>query len=194
VMKEAKKFGLRGVFVSNGYETPETLDFLAPFIDAYNIDLKSFSEKFYQKNCGASLAPVLATLKEIYQRKKWLEITTLLIPGENDSAEEIKKAAEFIVALSPDIPWHLSAFYPTYKMNDKSPTPPETLSRTYEIGKKAGLNYVYTGNIADDEQSRTICPKCGEILIERQGFFVKKIKIKNGRCPKCGLEIAGVWE
>lgn len=194
VMELAKPRGIKGVFVSNGYETTEALNFLEPYIDAYNIDLKGFTEKFYQKVCKAKLFPVLETIEEIFKRGKWLEITTLLVPGENDSEKELKQVAQFIASVSADIPWHLSAFYPTYIYADRVATPPETLVRAYEIGKKAGLKYVYVGNVADKKRSTTYCPSCGEALIIRSGFAVSEYNIKNGQCGKCKIKIAGIWQ
>lgn len=194
VMKIVKSRGVKGVFVSNGYETSETLDFLEPYIDAYNIDLKSFSEKFYQKTCKAKLAPVLQTIEEIHRRGKWLEITTLLVSGENDGEKEITAIAEFIKKISPDIPWHISAFYPAFQMQDRSATTKNILDKAFAAGKKAGLNYVYTGNIDDKEKSQTVCPKCKEILVERSGFSVLENKIQDSACFKCGEKIAGVWQ
>lgn len=193
VMKEAKKHHLYGVFVTNGYETKETLDFLDGYIDAYNVDLKSFSEKYYQKMCGAKLTLVLETIKEIYKRNKWLEITTLLVPKQNDSPEEVTAIAKFIYGISPDIPWHISAFYPTYKMQNLPPTSTETLFQAYEIGKKIGLNYIYTGNIPNNHYCHTFCPKCQTKLIQRTSFYRVKI-ISLGKCPQCQTEIPGVWK
>lgn len=192
VMKEAKKHNIYGVFVTNGYETPETLNLLEGYIDAYNVDLKSFSEKYYQKTCGVKLQPVLETIKEIYKRKKWQEITTLIVPGQNDSIEEITEIARYINNISPDIPWHISAFHPDYKMTNISPTSPEKLFEAYQIGKKVGLNYIYTGNISDNRFSNTICPKCNNILIERNDHYQTKI-IATGTCPNCQTKIPGIW-
>lgn len=194
VMKLAKPHGIRGVFVSNGYETKEALDFLEPYIDAYNIDLKGFTERYYQKVCKARLSPVLSTIEELHDRKKWLEITTLLVPGENDSPDELKAIAKFISSISPDIPWHISAFFPTYLMTDKISTPPEKMIRAYKIGHDAGLNYVYLGNLLENKYGSTFCPDCGELLIEREGFTVTKYNLEAGKCSKCGQKIAGVWK
>ncbi|MBI5221928.1 MAG: AmmeMemoRadiSam system radical SAM enzyme [Candidatus Magasanikbacteria bacterium] len=147
IMVLAKEKGIRNVFVSNGYESKETLDYIGPYLDAINIDLKSFSNEFYQKNCGAKLQPVLDTIKRVYQMKIWQEITTLVIPGENDSEEELKQIADFIVSVDSGIPWHLSRFHPDYKMVDKDITDYKSLARAKEIGLKAGLKYVYIGNV-----------------------------------------------
>lgn len=194
IMKLLKPKGVRGVFVTNGYETRETLDYLDSSIDAFNIDLKGFSEKYYADVCGAQLAPVLETIREVWKRGKWLEVTTLLVPGENDSDKEIRAAAKFIAGVSVDIPWHLSAFYPTYLMADRAPTPAKTLLRAYEIGREAGLKYVYLGNTNDLERSATYCPRCNKIVIGRDGYELTQFEIKDGRCPKCDEPIAGVWK
>ncbi len=194
VMKLAKLHGIKGVFVSNGYETKETLDFLEPYIDAYNIDLKSFSEKYYQKICKAKLAPVLETIREIHGRGKWLEVTTLLVPDKNDSEKELRDIANFIKDISADIPWHISAFYPAYQMADNSAATLASLERACNIGIKAGLHYVYAGNIFDKKMSTTMCPVCGEPLLERHGFSVEKNILKNFSCLKCGKKIVGVWK
>ena len=194
VMKRAKPHGIKGVYVSNGYETKEALDFLEGFIDAYNIDLKSFREDFYQKVCHARLSPVLETIKALHQRGKWLEITTLLIPGQNDGAEEIVQIAKFIKGISPDIPWHISAFYPQYKMVDIDVTPSERLFEAFDLGKNAGLKYIYTGNITDHAHSNTLCPQCGFLMIERDGLYHTRVIAEKGICPKCQTQIPGVWE
>lgn len=194
IMKLLKPKGVRGVFVSNGYESREALNYLGPYIDAFNIDLKSFSEKYYSDVCGARLSPVLDTIREVWRRGKWLEITTLLIPGENDSEEELKAAAKFIADISVDIPWHLSAFYPTHLMADRAPTPEKTLIRAYDIGREAGLKYVYLGNTNDLERNATYCPRCGKIVIGREGYELTQFELEDGRCPKCGESIAGIWK
>ncbi|OGZ33019.1 MAG: AmmeMemoRadiSam system radical SAM enzyme [Candidatus Portnoybacteria bacterium RBG_13_40_8] len=147
-MKLAKEEGLRNVWVSNGYMTKETLDLIAPYLDAANIDLKAFSEDFYQQVCGAKLKPILENLIEIKKRRIWLEITTLIIPGKNDSEKELKQIAEFIKKkLGSDTPWHVSRFFPYYKMKDVPPTPVEKVYQAVEIGKSVGLKYVYAGNV-----------------------------------------------
>ncbi len=194
IMKILKPKDVRGVFVSNGYETKETLDYLNPYIDAFNIDLKSFSEKYYRDVCGARLEPVLNTIREIWRRGKWLEITTLLVPGENDDEREIREAAKFIASISVDIPWHLSAFYPNYLMADRAPTPTKTLLKAYNIGREAGLNYVYLGNTNDLEHSATHCPSCNKILIGRDGYELTQFELQDGKCPKCKKLIAGTWK
>ena len=194
IMKQAKKRQIYGVYVSNGYMTNDVLDYLEGEIDAYNIDLKSFSERYYQNICHARLAPVLKNIKEIYRRKKWLEITTLVVPGKNDSHRELKEIAEFIAGVSPSIPWHVSAFRPEYLMMEVEATKKEKLEEAYEIGKKTGLKYVYAGNVYDLKMSSTVCPGCGLEAIIRDGYEIRENKLKTGVCPKCGDKIEGVWE
>ena len=195
-MRVAKKHKIRGVFVSSGYESKETLNLLEKYINAYNIDLKGATEKFYTTYSHTHLKPVLETIEEIYKRKKWLEVTTLLIPGLNTSKKDLEFIAHFIKSLSKNIPWHISAFYPHYKMTDIPPTDFKTLLRAYKIGKKAGLNYVYTGNIPHTDTESTFCPKCNTLLIKREGYRVeiKNLDLKKGKCRQCGAKIAGVWK
>jgi len=194
VAKLAVNKKLKNVFVSNGYTTLEALDTIKPYLHANNVDLKSFSDSFYQKICGARLEPVLETLKWHAKNKIWLEVTTLLIPGKNDSKEELRQIAEFIRnELGDFIPWHISRFYPHYKMNGEPPTPHQSIINAYKLGKEVGLKYVYTGNIPHENAENTYCPKCSELLIERFGFNVVKNKIKDGRCPNCAETIEGVW-
>ncbi len=195
VMKLAKKHGLKGVFVSSGFETNETLDLLDDHIDAYNIDLKGASEEFYRNITHTKLKPVLETIKEIYKRGKWIEVTTLLIPGHNTSTKDLKFIAGFISSLSKDIPWHVSAFYPHYKMLDVPPTSLKILKKAYDIGKKVGLKYVYTGNIPNQDTESTYCSKCDHLLIKRQGYQVENVglDLRSGKCKACGTKIAGVW-
>jgi pyruvate formate lyase activating enzyme len=193
----ARAAGIKNVLVTNGYESPECLEFCRDWVDAMNIDLKAFSEKTYASVCGASLKGVLDTIQRAVEMGIWVELTTLVIPGMNDSEEELKKIARFIARLSCDIPWHVTAFYPCYKMMDREPTSDATLMRAWEIGKAAGLKYVYTGNILGGHHN-TECPKCGEILIKRSGMGCEENKVAVGRngtgkCPKCGEKIAGVW-
>ncbi|MFH0949027.1 MAG: AmmeMemoRadiSam system radical SAM enzyme [Candidatus Aenigmatarchaeota archaeon] len=192
--KLAHKHGIKNVFVSNGYESKEAIKKIKPYLDAINIDLKSFSNDFYTKICKAQMQPVLDGIKRMHDAKIWLEITTLVIPGKNDSNEELKKSAEFIAGIDKSIPWHVSRFFPHFKMSDIKPTPAETLERAYEIGKAAGLKYVYIGNMPDKEYESTYCPECNSTVIERSGFIIGKINMKNGKCKKCGCKIEGVWE
>jgi pyruvate formate lyase activating enzyme len=192
--KLAHKNGIKNVFVSNGYESDEALEAISPYLDAINVDIKSFSEDFYQKRCHAKLDGVLATIRKIHELGIWMELTTLVIPGKNDSPAELTQIAEFIAALSRDIPWHVSAFYPHYKMKDVGRTPAATLEKAHSIGKKAGLNHVYVGNISDDERENTYCTSCNNILIRRSGYMISMENIENGRCRKCGSAVEGVWQ
>jgi pyruvate formate lyase activating enzyme len=189
----AKKSGLANVFVSNGYQTVEAIDFTRDWLDGINVDLKAFSEDYYKRLCKAHLKPVLDTLKYIAKETKiWLEITTLLVPGENDSDDELKKLAEFIVnEVGADVPWHISRFHPQYKYLDSAPTPVKALERAEEIGKAAGLHYVYLGNVPGSKSENTFCYNCGRVLIERIGYQVSANHITNSGCPDCGTKIAG---
>lgn len=191
----AKKKGIKNVFVSNGYETQECIEYMKDWCDAINIDIKSFSEDFYKNTCGGvKLQGVLDTVKRAREAGIWVECTTLVIPDLNDSDKEFRCIAEYIAGVSADIPWHISAFYPTFKMLDRGPTPPETLERGFNIGKAAGLKYVYTGNTRELKHDDTICPKCGNVVIKRGGMICLECKIdENSFCP-CGEKIAGVWK
>ena len=193
-MKLAKKAGLRNVWVSNGYFSDETFKMISPYLDAINIDLKSFSEKFYQNIVGAELEPVKENIKKVYKAGIWLETTTLIIPGYNDSKEELTSIARFIKKISPDIPWHISRFFPAYKMKNVTPTPKETLLKAYEIGKKEGLNYVYLGNMPNSKYESTYCPKCKKLVIERWGFEILGNYLEKDKCPNCNQKIAGVFK
>lgn len=188
--KLAKKQGLANVFVTNGYQTPETIKEMAKFVDAANIDLKSFSEEFYQKICGARLAPVLEAIKLMHKARIWLEITTLVVPKQNDSEKELTQIAEFIAKVDKNIPWHISRFHPEYKMLDSQPTPLETLEKAFQIGKKAGLKYVYLGNVITETRENTYCPKCGKQAIKRVGYHTEILAVdKKGKCRKCGEDL-----
>jgi pyruvate formate lyase activating enzyme len=192
VMKLAREKGIRNVFVTSGYETEEAIDTALPCLDAMNIDLKSFSDDFYRKVCGARLKPVLKTIEYAFKRGIWIEITTLLIPGYNDSEREIKEIARFIASLSKDIPWHVSRFFPAYRMLDVPPTAIEKLKRAYEIGKEEGLNFVYVGNYWNEDLESTYCPGCGKKVIERLGYRTVN-HLRDGACSQCGYKLPGVW-
>ena len=190
--KLARKAGLKNVFVTNGYITPEALREISPFLDAANIDLKGFRDDFYRKVCGAKLQPVLDAIRLYKEFGIWIEITTLVIPGHNDSDEELTGIARFIRSVGADIPWHVSRFHPTYKLLDEPPTPVATLKRARQIGLDAGLRYVYEGNVPGEGED-TLCWSCKETLIERVGFSVGTNNIENGKCRHCGAVIDGAW-
>jgi pyruvate formate lyase activating enzyme len=194
IMKKAKKKGIKNVWVSNGFMSEYVLKEIAPYLDAINIDLKSFSEDFYQKICQGKLSPVKENIKRIFQLGIWEEITTLIIPNLNDSEEELEAIANFLKDISPDIVWHISAFYPAYQMFDKKPTSLETLLKAYNIGKKTGLHYVYTGNILNLETESTFCPKCGNLVIQRLGIQLIENKLIKNKCPYCGHQIPGIFD
>ena len=184
---------MESVAVTAGYMTDESRPEFYRHMDAANVDLKGFTEEFYHRNCYGELAPVLDTLKYLRQATSvWLEVTTLLIPGENDSPAEIEEAADWFAAnLGPDVPWHFTAFHPDYKMLDKPCTPPATLTRARAIARAHGLRYVYTGNVHDPDGSSTWCPDCGQRLIERDGYVLGEWKLNGKCCAHCGFEIAG---
>jgi pyruvate formate lyase activating enzyme len=190
----AKEQGIRNVFVSNGFMTAESATALAEVIEGDNIDLKSFRDDFYRKVCKARLQPVLDTIERLKQAGVWIEVTTLVIPGHNDSVEELTDIAQFIKGVGPEIPWHVSAFHPTYQMLDRPRTPAATLLTARDIGIAAGLRYVYTGNIPGQGGENTYCYSCGELLIERVGYTIKGFILQDGKCPKCQAAIDGVWQ
>jgi pyruvate formate lyase activating enzyme len=189
----AKEEGIKNNFVTNGYMTEEALKTIHPYLDAANVDLKSYQEEFYRKVCGARLQPVLDNLKRMRQMGIWVEVTTLVIPNLNDSDREFEEIAQFMVSLGEEVPWHLSAFYPTYKMLDLPRTPASLLHRAREIGLKAGLRYVYCGNIPGEEGEDTFCPHCKRKVIERVGFRVLKNDVAQGKCRHCQAKIDGMW-
>lgn len=191
--KTASAQGLKNVFVSNGYMTEECLNHISGDLHAANIDLKSFSDRFYRDQCGARLEPVLNSIIRMAETGVWLEITTLLIPGLNDSDSELRELARFICNLDSGIPWHISRFHPTYRLNNIKPTPAESIHRAKEIGYSAGLKYVYTGNLPGDSGEKTFCHNCGALLIDRYGFQVRANKIEKGCCPGCMSRIPGIW-
>lgn len=187
-MKQAKRAGLKNIWVSNGFMSPETLKLIIPYLDAINIDIKSFDEKFYQTNCGARLKPVLENCKALVKNKIWLEITTLVIPTLSDDEKMLRKIAEFIKnELGDFVPWHVSAFSGaiSWKLQHLPETPIEKIKQAYDIGKKAGLKYVYAGNVPGIDMESTFCSKCGEMVIKRIGYNVERLDV-NGKCKKCG--------
>jgi pyruvate formate lyase activating enzyme len=190
--KLAKKEGVKNVFVTNGYITSEALKEISPFLDAANIDLKSFKDEFYKKRCGARLDPVLDSIRLFKSLGIWIEVTTLIIPTLNDSEEELRKIAEFIWEVGPETPWHISQFYPTYQLISLPHTPVATLRKVREIGLEVGLKYVYEGNVPGEDGESTYCPNCGNLLIHRFGYHIKENKIKNSTCTYCGEKIDGI--
>lgn len=194
VFRLAKERGLVTSYVSNGNGTPEVIEYLAPWVDLYKIDLKAFTQKEYSR-LGGTLENVLSTIRAVHEKGMWTEIVTLVVPGFNDSDEELTEIAEFIASVSVDIPWHVTAFHEDYKMMDTSSTPVMSLIRAAGIGKKAGLRYVYAGNVPGrvDPLENTRCPSCGETVIERRGFHVLSNTLKAGACPSCHSSVAGRW-
>jgi pyruvate formate lyase activating enzyme len=184
---------LKNVFVSNGFMTPEVTHHLAPVLDGINIDIKGFTNDFYKKVCKARLQPVLDNVQLMHELGVWVEVTTLLIPGLNDSPEELRDIARFVKGVDPAIPWHVTAFYPTYKMTDRKPTPVETLRMARDIGLEEGLRFVYEGNIPGEGGENTYCPSCGTKLITRFGFSIQQNRLVDGGCRDCGEKIEGVW-
>lgn len=190
---QARAAGIKNVFVTNGYTTTEALESIAPYLDAANVDLKGFSDQAYREVTGASLTGVLDCLRDYRRLGIWLEVTTLVIPGHNDSEEELRQIAGFIAdELGPNVPWHISAFYPTYKMLDRQPTPASTLSLARDLGRRAGLEYVYMGNVNEAGAGDTICPGCGQTVIHRQRLQFLDTDLTGNCCSHCQYEIAGV--
>lgn len=194
VFKLARKYNIKCSYVSNGNGTPEVIEYIKPYVQLYKIDLKSFRQKNYQQ-LGGKLSTVLDTIHTLKSINIWVEIVTLIVPGFNDSNGELKEIADFLVSVSPDIPWHVTAFHQDYKMTDQDNTPAETLIRAAEIGRAAGLHFVYAGNVPGGvgNYENTYCPSCNTLLIERRGFVVRKNLLVNGACPQCSTGIPGVW-
>jgi len=190
--KRAKKEGLYNTFVTNGYMTREALLAIKPYLDACNVDLKSFREETYRDICAASLKPVLDSIRYMKELGIWVEVTTLVVPGLNDTEDELKRIAEFIASVDKGIPWHISRFHPDYKFTDTAPTPRDKLKIAESAGKNASLKYIYLGNII--EEGATSCHKCGKLLIVRTGYFIKENNVKHGKCPDCNSVVEGVWE
>lgn len=195
VFKEARAAGLRTGFVSNGNGTPQVLELLRPWVDLYKVDLKSFDDRQYRQ-LGGRLQPILETTRRLHEMGFWVEIVTLTIEGFNDSDDELKRLADFLVSVSPDIPWHATAFHKDYKMTDPANTSLQTLMRATAIGKAAGLRYVYAGNLPGQmgDLENTRCPNCQDVLIERYGYHILSYRLTStGSCPSCGTAIAGRW-
>ncbi|MDA8078548.1 MAG: AmmeMemoRadiSam system radical SAM enzyme [Nitrospiraceae bacterium] len=184
--------GLKNIFVSNGYTGPEAVRLIAPNLTANNIDLKG-SDAFYREICGARLNPVKETIRLMKENGVWVEVTTLIIPELNDSEKDLSDIAGFIASVDRAIPWHVSQFRPAYLLTDKPVTPVATLRKATEIGRKAGLKYVYEGNVPGEGGENTLCPACGEVLIKRFGYRILENRLADGRCPKCSTAVEGVW-
>jgi pyruvate formate lyase activating enzyme len=195
VFKKAKPDGFRTAFISNGNATPQVLDYLRPLTDCYKIDLKSMSDRNYRQ-LGGVVDNILDTVKMVHERGFWEEIVTLVIPGFNDSEDELKRAADFIASVSPDIPWHVTAFHQDYRMQENANTTAEQLIHACEIGRAAGLRYIYAGNLPGrvGRWENTYCPSCDELLVERYGYLIRQMKVTaDGHCPSCAARIPGIW-
>ncbi|MDD3777715.1 MAG: AmmeMemoRadiSam system radical SAM enzyme [Actinomycetota bacterium] len=188
----AKQKGLKNIFVTNGFMSGACLEMAGPYLDAANVDLKAFSEEFYRERVGGKLKPVLENIKLMKQMGIWIEVTTLIIPGLNDSEQELRAIAEFLNSVSSDIPWHISAYYPQYKSRIEA-TSADKIKQAQVIGKEAGLKYVYGGNIYDLDLETTYCCQCGQPLIKRDGFAVSYNGLEAGKCPHCGVRLEGVF-
>jgi pyruvate formate lyase activating enzyme len=196
----AHEAGIASVYVTNGYMTPEMLDLFSglvtshePWLHAANVDLKAFRDETYRRVCGARLAPVLESLIKMKKLGVWVEVTTLIVPELNDSESELREVATFIASeLGVETPWHVSRFHPDYKMRDRSSTQPQTLRRAYQLGREAGLRYVYVGNMPGAHLEDTHCPNCDAVVIGRWGFQVRYRNLRNGTCSQCGAEIDGI--
>jgi pyruvate formate lyase activating enzyme len=192
VMKLAKDHGLANVWVSNGYFTAEAADLIVPHLDAINVDLKGISDRVYHEFIGGDVRPVLDTIERLSDAGVWVEVTTLVIPDVNDSPDELRRTAEAIVGVSPAIPWHVSRFFPAYRMVSYPPTPVERLEEACRIGRDAGLHFVYLGNVPGEGEV-THCPACNEPVILRSGYRVRENRLTDNACPACGEAIDGVW-
>ncbi len=190
--KKAAASGLKNVFVTNGYMSTEALKMISPYLDAANVDLKG-GEEFYKKLCGAKRAPVIENIGVMRGLGIWIEVTTLLIPEYNDSEKQLRETAKIIKEIDPAIPWHISRFFPVYKMSGHYPTPPQKIALARDIGFEEGLRYVYTGNMPGSDGENTLCHSCKSLLIKRRGYSILENKIEKGRCGSCGAETAGVF-
>ena len=192
--KLAHSHGIKNVYVSNGFMTKDALNILAPYLDGINIDLKGFTPDLYKEYIGGRLAPVKRNIAYLAQETEvWVEVTTLVIPDLNDSDAELHTIAAWLADTDPQIPWHVTAFYPTHRLRDRGRTPPSTLQRAYDIGKEAGLAYVYVGNVPDPTRENTYCHDCNTLLIRRMGYSIRTRWDRPGVCPHCGAVITGVW-
>lgn len=193
--KAARAVSLKNIFVTNGFIAPEALRMIAPYLDAANIDLKGFRDSYYKRVCGAPLQPVLDAIRLYKALGVWIELTTLLIPGRNDDEAELRELAGFIKSeLGAEVPWHISRFFPAYKMGAVPVTPIETLRRAAAIGQEAGLQHVYLGNVPQEEGGEdTCCAGCTTVLVRRSGLMLVENRLKDSTCPACGRAIAGIW-
>ncbi len=185
----AREQGLKNVFVTNGYQSPEAVEAMAGLIDAANVDLKAFSDEFYRHFCRAELQPVLDAIRLMHEAGIHVEVTTLVVPGQNDEEEQLRGIAGFIAGVSPEMPWHISRFRPDYQETALPATPIETMERAFELGREAGLHYIYLGNVMTAEGQNTRCPDCGRVLVRRRGFARPKVGITEPRCPECGRRL-----
>lgn len=192
IARLAREEGICNIFVTNGYITEEAIRTIVPYLDAVNVDLKGLSEDLYLKNCGGHLNPVLDAIKLYKSLEVWVEVTTLVIPTLNDSEQDFRGIAEFIKSVGVDIPWHISQFYPAYKLTHLYPTPVTALREAREIGLEVGLRYVYEGNVPGEGGENTYCYQCGELLIRRYGYQILENNIRDSKCPRCGAMIDGV--
>lgn len=188
----AREKGLRNVFVTNGFMTTQALDAIHPNLDACNVDLKFFHDEKYRSICGGRLEPVLNAIRKMKERGIWVEVTTLLIPGENDDDAQVEGIASFLAGVDVGMPWHLSRFHPDYQFTDRQATSQDSLERAMQIGQSHGLRHIYLGNVS--KETDTCCPNCGKSLISRKGFSVVANSVRNGRCPACNAPVAGIWE
>ena len=195
VFQKARPEGFRTAFISNGNATPQVLDYLRPWTDCYKIDLKTMNDKSYRQ-LGGVVDNILDTVRMVHERGFWEEIVTLVIPGFNDSEDELRRAADFIASVSPDIPWHVTAFHQDYHMTENANTTAEQLVRACEIGKAAGLRYIYAGNLPGrvGRWENTYCPSCDDLLVERYGYVIRTVRVtREGKCPSCATVIPGIW-
>src|SRR5687768_8003195 len=193
--RRARPEGFRTAFISNGNATPQVLDYLRPWTDCYKIDLKTMNDRSY-RSLGGVVDNILDTVKMVHERGFWEEIVTLVIPGFNGSEDELRAAADFIASVSPDIPWHVTAFHQDYHMQDNANTTAEQLVRACEIGREAGLRYIYAGNLPGrvGRWENTYCPDCDKLLVERYGYLIRQMNVTpNGQCPDCSATIPGIW-
>ncbi len=190
----AKQANLKNVMVTNGYMSPEALEMMSPYLDAANVDLKSFSEDFYREYCGAKLHPVLDTIREMKRRGIWIEVTTLLIPGLNAGLEDQKGIVSFLLEIDPFLPWHVSRFFPQYQLTDRPITPEGDIALLLNLAAEMGLRFVYGGNFDDERYSDTFCPDCRLRLIRRYRYQIESPGIAGGNCSRCGRPIPGVWQ